>query len=85
MIVKYVEQGDSVKIVEGKYQGETGLVMKVDPNNVTKPNVRIDSTQRECQLSTNHLKLIKPRDKDDIKAKSGGRNGGKPSELELGA
>jgi len=44
MIVKYVEQGDSVKIVEGKYQGETGLVMKVDPNNVTKPNVRIDST-----------------------------------------
>ena len=47
MIVKYVEQGDFVKIVEGKYKGATGLVMKVDPNSVTTPTVKIDSNMRE--------------------------------------
>lgn len=45
MIVKYVEQGDSVRIAEGStYQGKTGMVMKVDTDDPTKPTVRIDGT-----------------------------------------
>ena len=71
MIVKYVEQGDFVKIVEGKYKGATGLVMKVDPNSVTTPTIKIDSNMREVQISTKHLKLSNNRDKDDVKPKSG--------------
>ena len=60
-VVKYVDPGDSVKIVEGKYQGYTGLVMSIGENE-TMPIVRIDSTKQEHQISTNHLKCIKPRE-----------------------
>ena len=84
-VVKYVDPGDSVKIVEGKYQGYSGLVMQVGDDE-TMPTVRIDATKQEHQISTNHLKCIKPRDKDEIKPQSARRNGGfqKPNDLELG-
>ena len=42
-IVKYVDAGDAVRIVEGKYQGYTGLVMHVSKDELT-PTIRIDST-----------------------------------------
>jgi len=45
--VKYFEQGDVVKVIDGKYQGETGVVMNVDEDNVINPTIKIDSTQRE--------------------------------------
>ena len=66
-MVKYFEQGDAVKVIEGKFQYETGLVMSVDEANVTMPVVKIDSSQREISISTNNLKLNNGKDKDDIK------------------
>ena len=44
LVVKYFEQGDPVRVVEGNYQGETGVVMNVDEDNIMMPIVKIDST-----------------------------------------
>jgi len=66
LVVKYFEQGDPVRVIEGKFQYETGLVMSVDENDVTMPMVKMDSTQREVRVNTNFLKLKNDRDKDDI-------------------
>jgi ribosomal protein L21E len=54
-----------VRVLEGKFQGETGIVINVDESNVTTPFVKLDSTQREVQIPTNHLKLKNDKDKDD--------------------
>lgn len=31
--MKYFEPGDNVKVIEGKYKGETGMVTKLDGSN----------------------------------------------------
>jgi len=67
MVVKYFEQGDSVRIIEGKYAHETGIIIFVDENNVTQPRVKIDSTDVEVTIPTSHLKVKSANDKDDIK------------------
>jgi transcription elongation factor len=46
-VMKYFEVGDAVKVIEGKYQYETGIVMSVDEENATMPTVKLDSTHRE--------------------------------------
>ena len=87
LVVKYFEQGDAVRIIDGKYQGETGVVMNVDDNNVLNPTVKIDSTQRELQINTNNLKSGKGTDKNDIKLGKKRAQAGnpQPSVLTLGA
>jgi transcription elongation factor len=62
LVVKYFEQGDPVRVVEGNYQGETGVVMNVDEDNIMMPIVKIDSTQRELAINTNNLKGGKESD-----------------------
>lgn len=68
MVVKYFEQGDRVRILEGKYQAELGIVTYVDENNVTMPKVKIESSDIEVSIPAAHLKLRSERDVDDIKA-----------------
>lgn len=68
MVVKYFEQGDRVRILEGKYQTELGIVTFVDENNVTMPKVKIESSDIEVSIPSNYLKLRGERDVDDIKA-----------------
>lgn len=86
MVVKYFEQGDVVRIVDGKYQGETGVITLVDEDNVTNPTVKIDTLQREIPINTNNLKGKKDTDKDDIKiGKQRAKVGPQTSLLNLGA
>lgn len=54
-VLKYFEQKDFVRIVFGKYQGETGTVMKVDDDQPSQPYVMLDSSKREIQVQTNQL------------------------------
>jgi ribosomal protein L24 len=67
MLVKYFEQGDRVRVVEGKYQTEVGIVVNVDPENVTMPKVKLESTDIEATILTQFMKMRNDRDNDDIK------------------
>lgn len=69
LAVKYFEQGDQVRVVEGKYMYETGIVMLVDDNNVTMPTVKMDSNDLEAAISTAFLKLRDKNEKDELKMK----------------
>ena len=42
-----MDQGDPVKIIEGKYSGCSGLVVKALEESLTLPLVRIDGTHEE--------------------------------------
>ena len=66
VVVKYFEQGDMVKIIDGRYIGETAIVVKVGEDK-TMPLIRLDDTNREIHLSTNQLKMMNDKEKDDIK------------------
>jgi transcription antitermination factor NusG len=33
-VVKFFEPGDDVRVIDGQYKGETGLVTKIDGKNV---------------------------------------------------
>lgn len=43
--------------------------MKVDQENISIPLVRLDGSLREVPIVSNHLKLAKFTDKDDLKPK----------------
>ena len=77
-VVKYFEIGDQVRIMEGKYKGETGMVTDVN-NDPTKielkssagqktvlyhPICKLDKSQREIRVHRNNLKLKGDHDKD---------------------
>ena len=55
-----------MKIVDGRYIGETAIVVKVEED-VTMPMIRLDGTNRELHLNTSHLKMMNDKEKDDIK------------------
>ena len=76
LVVKYFETGDCVKIVDGRYIGETAIVVKVDED-VSMPMIRLDDTNRELHLNTCHLKMMNDKEKDDfklVKKKAGYKN-----------
>jgi ribosomal protein L21E len=66
MVVKYFEAGDCVKIIDGRYIGETALVVKVE-DDVTKPLIHLEGSNRELYLNTCHLKMMNDKEKDDFK------------------
>lgn len=76
LVVKYFEKGDRVRVVEGKYIGEVGIVVHVDDENVSVPRVKLERTDIEVSLSTNILKARSDRDADDIKVVSQRRKKG---------
>jgi len=70
IVVKFFQQGDHVKILEGKYSGEAGIVMS-DGNKINvkdgkcmpaTPQVKLGNTQREVPVNANLLKLKNDRD-----------------------
>ncbi len=54
MVTKYFEPGDMVRIIEGKYKGETGQVIDVED---LKASVVLDVSSQEIKIYTNYLKL----------------------------
>lgn len=54
---KYFGLGDAVIVNEGKYKGESGMVMAVDHDQVNLPLVKINSSQIEVRLNTQCLHL----------------------------
>jgi transcription elongation factor len=66
-VVRYFEKGDRVRVTEGKYLSEIGLVVHVDEENVSQPRIKLERTDIEISLHTNYLKARNERD-DDIKA-----------------
>jgi transcription elongation factor len=53
-ITKYFEPGDAVRVIDGNYKGETGLVTShVDRYTL----VVLDQTNKELKILSNHLKL----------------------------
>jgi transcription elongation factor len=46
MVVKYFEPGDLVRILDGKYKGETGQVIDIEEGRVS---MVLDTTQQEIR------------------------------------
>ena len=53
-VAKFFEPGDDVRIIEGKYKGETGLVTKIEGKFAI---ISLDQGNREIQIYANNLKL----------------------------
>ena len=63
MVAKYFEPGDFVRILEGKYKGETGQVIDIEDG---KLSMLLESSQQEIKIYTNHLKLKSDTDTQHI-------------------
>lgn len=66
-VVKYFEAGDCVKVINGRYSGETAIVTKVDEEDVSNPSIRLEDSNRELQLNTCYLQIMNEKEKDDLK------------------
>ena len=53
-VTKYFEPGDDVRVIEGHYKGETGLVTKSEGKFA---QIVLDQTNREIKIYANKLKL----------------------------
>jgi transcription elongation factor SPT5 len=51
---KYFKMGDHVKVVSGKFQGETGLIVRVLDNSVV---IFSDVTKKEIEVITPSLRI----------------------------
>lgn len=49
---KYFRQGDHVKVIAGRYEGDTGLIVRVEDNLIV---LFSDLTMHELQVSTSFL------------------------------
>lgn len=65
MVSKYFEPGDMVRIIEGKYQGDTGQVIDVEDSKVS---MKLDSTGNFIKMLVNNLKLKSDTDNNLIAA-----------------
>jgi len=74
-VEKYFEEGDMVRIIQGTYKGETGVITEVgvlhsevktktDIDKSIHPTIRLDKTQREMKVNKIHLKLKGEHDND---------------------
>ena len=74
-VVKYFEVGDMIRIAQGKYSGETGIVTSVvnETNMKTKkkendigfhPVIKLDKSQREMRINRNMLKMKTDHDQE---------------------
>jgi ribosomal protein L24 len=67
MCAKYFEEGDNVKVIDGRYAGETAIVTKVNEEDISMPSVRLEDSNRELPLNTCVLQIMNEKEKDDIK------------------
>ncbi len=58
-IAKYFEAGDNVRVIDGKYRGETGIVVSsgTTDDHVAFTNIVLAQSSREVRVLANHLKL----------------------------
>lgn len=58
-VVKYFEPGDEVRVIDGKYKGESGIVVsaETDEAGVAKANVSLGQSRKEIKIFTNNLKF----------------------------
>lgn len=58
-IAKYFEAGDHVRVIDGKYRGETGIVVLsgTTDDHVAFTNIVLAQSSREVRVLANHLKL----------------------------
>lgn len=58
-VVKYFEPGDYVRVIDGKYRGETGLVITSDTTDegVVFSNIALTQSHREIKVRANNLKI----------------------------
>ena len=68
---KYFEQGDAIRIIDGKYAGETGQITEVEltfeevksrkdkkfNKYLLHPMIKLDKSQRELRINRNFIKL----------------------------
>lgn len=68
---KYFEQGDAIRIIDGKYNGETGIITEVQKELedlkeekdekmkkfLVHPMIKLDKTKRELRINRNFIKL----------------------------
>jgi transcription elongation factor SPT5 len=75
-VSKYFEPGDMIRVVEGKYKGDTGKVIGVDEKSAS---VMLDVSQQEIKIRPDFLKLKNDSDMNLVAAlnvKKSGINGG---------
>ena len=58
-IVKYFEPGDQVRAIDGKFKGETGIVVSSETNEkgVSFAHVVLSLSNKEIKILSNNLKL----------------------------
>lgn len=78
---KYFEQGDAIRIIDGKYCGETGIITEVQKELedlkdekdekmkkfLLHPMIKLDKTKRELRINRNFIKLKTDMVKDSQK------------------
>ena len=55
-----------MRITDGKYIGETGIISAVNKENISMPTVKLNASQREIEISSSNIKLKNDRDNDDL-------------------
>ncbi len=53
-LVKYFEPGDHVRVIDGKFKGETGIVISIEGKHA---NIALTQNSREIKIFANNLKL----------------------------
>ena len=66
--VKYFGLGDAVQIIDGKYNGECGIVVGLET--VHMPLVKLDGSQIEVKINTKSMKLKDLRNSDNLAQRS---------------
>merc|ERR1712048_372667 len=59
---KHFKEGDHIKVIRGKYSGDTGLVVRVSEAEVGKPPMAViisDVSTDEMQVLTKDIKICK--------------------------
>ena len=62
--VRYFDQGDAVRVLDGKYKGESGIITSVDTEKVDMPTIKLDTLGLEITINTTNLRMKDLREED---------------------
>lgn len=62
--VRYFDQGDAVRVLEGKYKGESGIITTVNETKVHMPKVKLDTLGLEISINTLNLRMKDLREQE---------------------
>lgn len=65
--VRYFDQGDAVRVLDGKYKGESGIITSVDAEKVDMPTLKLDTLGLEITINTANLRARDIREEDEKK------------------